>query len=93
MSYIATQPTGLLCRFSSITDCVTVYNMTEEEYIEYCAERAREEARRNLQNHYFVKPFAMVLEDTLGVNMTQIEWERMLREMGYEGEIPKLVFD
>jgi len=38
--YIARQPNGLLCRFSTVVDCVTVYNMTEEDYIELCAEEA-----------------------------------------------------
>ena len=33
-AFIARQPNGLLCRFSSVVDCVTDYNMTEEEYIE-----------------------------------------------------------
>ena len=44
-AFIARQPNGLLCRFSSVVDCVTDYNMTEEEYIEMCAEKARKEAR------------------------------------------------
>lgn len=42
-AYIARQPNGLLCRFSSSVDAVTHYNYSEEEYIELCAERAREE--------------------------------------------------
>lgn len=44
-AFVTRQPNGLLCRFSSIVDCPTHYNMTDEEYIEMCAERAREEAR------------------------------------------------
>jgi len=34
MSYIARQPNGLLCRFSSFVDAVTHINMSEEDYIE-----------------------------------------------------------
>jgi len=41
-AFIARQPNGLLCRFSSVVDCVTDYNMTEEEYIEMCAEKKHE---------------------------------------------------
>ncbi|GEM_PF-1935867 len=62
-AFIARQPNGLLCRWSSIVDNLTHYNMTEEDYIEYCAERAREEARHNLQNPHFVKPFQEILDN------------------------------
>lgn len=57
-AFISRQPNGLLCRFSSVVDCVTDYNMTEEEYIEMCAEKARKEAR-DVLDHY-IKPFEMV---------------------------------
>ena len=40
-AFIARQPNGLLCRWSTIVDNITHYNMTEDEYIEYRAERAR----------------------------------------------------
>ena len=89
MSYIARQPNGLLCRFSTIVDAVTHINMTEEDYIEMCAERAREEARRDLEDKRFVKPFDCVLEDTRFDNMTYEEWQGYLKEMGYNGpEMP-----
>lgn len=61
-AFIARQPNGLLCRWSSIVDNITHYNMTEEGYIEYCAELAREGARDNLQNKRFVKPFSEILK-------------------------------
>ena len=44
-AFVVRQPNGLLCRFSTVVDTVTHYNMTEEDYIEMCAEKAREEAR------------------------------------------------
>lgn len=89
MSYIARQPNGLLCRFSTVVDAVTDINMTEEEYIELRAERAREEARRDLEDKRFVKPFDCVLEDTRFDNMTYDEWQGYLKEMGYNGpEMP-----
>ncbi len=90
MSFIARQPNGLLCRFSSVVDCVTDYDMTEEDYIEMCAERAREEARRNLKDKRFVQPFDRVVNETLGNNITQKEFENLLENMGYAGEVPKL---
>lgn len=37
--------------------------MTEEEYIEYCAEKAREDARFELEhNPRFIRPFSEILE-------------------------------
>jgi len=89
MSYIARQPNGLLCRFSSMVDAVTHINMSEEDYIEMCAERAREEAKRDLEEKRFVKSFDRVLEDTRFDNMTYDEWQGYLKEMGYDGpEMP-----
>ena len=38
---IARQPNGLLCRHSTVVDCVTDYNMTQEEF-----ERILEEMNR-----------------------------------------------
>lgn len=62
-AFIARQPNGLLCRWSSIVDNITHYNMTEEEYIEYRAERAREDARFELEhNPRFIRPFSEILE-------------------------------
>lgn len=62
-AFIARQPNGLLCRWSSIVDNITHYNMTEEEYLDYRAERAREEARHELEhNPRFVRPFSEILE-------------------------------
>lgn len=88
-SYIARQPNGRLCRFSTVVDAVTHINLTEEDYIELCAERAREEARRDLEDKRFVKPFDRVLEDTRFDNMTYDEWLGYLKEMGYnEPELP-----
>lgn len=62
-AFIARQPNGLLCRWSSIVDNITHYNMTEEDYIEYCAEKAREQARFELEdNPRFIRPFSEILE-------------------------------
>jgi len=82
-AYIARQPNGLLCRFSSVVDAVTHYNYSEEEYIELCAEKAREEARRNLQDPHFIEPFDRVVDDVRFDNITYEEWVKQAGEMGY----------
>jgi hypothetical protein len=58
-SFIAKQPNGLYCRFSSIVDCPTHWNMTEEDYIEYCIEIAIDDAKFTLKN--YVQPCCMSL--------------------------------
>lgn len=79
-AFIARQPNGLLCRFSSVVDTLTHYNMTEEEYIEYCAEKAREDAKWLLEHN--VKPFNLVIKEFRPMNMSVEEFNAYLREMG-----------
>ena len=79
-AFIARQPNGLLCRFSTVVDTVTHYNMTEEEYIEMCAEKAREEARDVINN--YLKPFELVKDYFRPNNMTEQQFEEILNEMG-----------
>ena len=81
-AFISKQPNGLYCRFSTVVDCPTNWNMTEEDYIEICAERAREEARYTLKNR--LRPFEEVLENFSPVNMTEEEFNNLLKEMGVE---------
>lgn len=83
-AFIARQPNGKLCRFSTIVDTVTHYNMTEEDYIELCAERAREEARRNLTQEasWFIRSFEDVKAYFRPGNDTPEQFLAYLREMG-----------
>lgn len=83
-AFIARQPNGLLCRFSTVVDTVTHYNMTEEDYIEMCAEKAREEARDVIKN--YIRPFDEVKEYFVDNNMTEQEFEEILNEMGMESK-------
>lgn len=81
-AFISRQPNGLLCRFSSVVDCITHYNLTEEEYIEMCAERAREEARETIEQ--YLEPFERVLNETRIGNIKKEDWERIKKEMSEE---------
>ena len=56
--------------------------MTEEEYIEMCAEKAREEARDVLEN--YVKPFEWVKERFWPNNNTIEEYDQLLKALGDE---------
>jgi hypothetical protein len=81
--YIARQPNGLLCRFSKIVDCVTDYNMTEEDYINLCIERSKEEAIKEAEDvlKRWMHPFEDVLEDTKPYNITNDELREQFKEM------------
>ena len=81
--FIARQPNGLYCRFSTVVDCPTHWNLTEEDYAELCAERAREEAREILKHH--VRPFGEVEDRFMPVNMTNKEFQEFLKEVGDRG--------
>lgn len=78
-AFIAKQPNGLYCRFSTIVDCPTDWNMTEEDYIELCAEKAREEAKYTLKHH--LRPFDWVRKYFYPMNMTEEEFETCMKEM------------
>ena len=83
-AFIAKQPNGLYCRFSGVVDTVTDYNLTEEDYINMCVERATkraiEDAKYTLKHD--VMPFENVKDDFFPNNNTIEEFEDMLREMG-----------
>lgn len=81
-SFVARQPNGLLCRFSTIVDTVTHYNMTDEEYIEMRAEMARDDARETITK--YLRPFDWVKDYFVPNNMTEEEFEKILKEMSTE---------
>lgn len=78
-AFISRQPNGLLCRFSTIVDCITHYNMTEEEYIEMETEKAREAAIDVINN--YLRPYELIDEYFVPNNMTQEEFESIKKEM------------
>lgn len=78
-SFIARQPNGLYCRFSTVVDCPTHINMTREDYINYCMERAKEEAEDVLDNH--LRPFNWVEKYFYPANMTEEDFKSCLVKM------------
>ena len=81
-SFIAKQPNGLYCRYSDIVDNITHHNMTEEDYIELCVERAKEEARITLEQ---ARPFKRVLEALYPATKRDLKgMNKILKECGCE---------
>lgn len=84
--FIAKQPNGLYCRFSTVVDTITHMNMTEEDYINYCVERAKEQAEREAKDvlKHYVHSFDEVKNSFYPGNNTIEEFNEMLHEMGDE---------
>lgn len=80
-AFIAKQPNGLYCRFSTIVDTVTHWNMTKEDYLNnYTGTvRDREVAQDTLDN--YLQPFDEVLERFVPNNMTIEEFEELVVKM------------
>lgn len=84
-AYIARQPNGKLCRFSSVVDTVTDWDMTEQEYIDMCKECAESEAKYTIK--HYCRPFEDVIRDFVPRNETRREFKEHVRKSGYTGNL------
>ena len=82
-TYFAKQPNGLYCRFSSVVDSITHYNLTKEDVINYFVEKAKEEADYMLEHR--LHTFEEVVDDCMPFNNTIEEIDQYVKEMGQEG--------
>lgn len=80
--FISRQPNGKLCIFSSVVDCPTAWDLTDDEYIELRMEEARKKALETLTSD--LKDFNEVIGYFLPNNMTQKQFNGILYKMGYE---------
>lgn len=81
-AFIAKQPNGLYCRYGIVVDNITHYNMTEEDYIEFYVERAKEEAREILK---LAAPFDEVVSALHPVTKRDLRgMNKILKECGSE---------
>lgn len=94
-AFVAKQPNGLLCRFSTIIDCCTHYDMTEQDYIDVCVERAiekaKEEAKDVLKN--YIKDYSMVIDYFSPNNQTYEEFIEEAKSVGANDDMIKLIND
>lgn len=83
MSFIARQPNGLLCRHSSVVDCVTDYNMTDKECIDLQAQRAKERAERDTRIilEKYLQGIEEVKESFIPNNMSKKNFNKILKDM------------
>lgn len=78
-SFISQQPNGLFCRFSSVVDCVTDYNMTRRDYILSHISDSAEDAAYRLDHH--LRPYELVEEHFCPREMTMEEFQKIQDEM------------
>lgn len=80
--FIARQPNGLICRHSTVCDCITDYNMTEEQYINWCEKErgiSREESVDTINN--YMRDFSEVPEWYCPNNMSVEQFLKIWEEM------------
>ncbi|MBO5970095.1 MAG: hypothetical protein J6S14_16575 [Clostridia bacterium] len=94
-AFVAQQPNGLYCRFSSVVDTVTHWNMTFDEYVEQVQMkrygRSHEEAvveAHDIINNY-IQPFQEIINRFRPINDTVEEFNGILSEMGSEVQLNK----
>lgn len=64
--FVSKQPNGLYCRFSSVTDCPTAWNMTREDYINMKMQEAKEDAEDVfLETVFIIVDVAVLIYGTL----------------------------
>lgn len=73
------QPNGLYCIFSNTSDMPEMFNITREEYIDLCIERARKNAEHTLDHAY---PFTEIINSFTTNNMTEEEFNIFLISVG-----------
>lgn len=86
--FIANQPNGLYCRFSTVVDTVTHWDMTKEDYVKVIMERgyneeyAKKEAEEVIND--YLRPFRRVLESFRPINDTVEEFTQWVKSVGYK---------
>ena len=77
-AFFCKQPNGLYCMFSTVVDCPTHYNMTEQDVIDLYVAQAKEQAKYDLE--YRLRPFEQVIDSFIPGNMTQEKFDKFLEE-------------
>ena len=79
--FIAKQPNGLYCRFSTVVDCPTDWNMTEEDYLSNITGTVPNRDTGEEVLSYHLRDFSEVLDYFIDNNMTKEEFDKLVIEM------------
>lgn len=80
-SFISQQPNGLYCRFSTVVDCPTHWNMTREDYLNNVTGTILNPQDDEEILKYFLRPFEEVTENFVPNNMTIDEFNEVIELM------------
>ncbi len=89
--FIAKQPNGKYCRFSTVVDCPTHINMTFQDYVKVIMERgyqrwkAEEKAKDIFDNYIY--DFQEVIDRFVPNNMSNKEFKECINKMKDENGI------
>ncbi|PAD85071.1 hypothetical protein CHH57_01810 [Niallia circulans] len=81
-AFISKQPNGLYCRFSTVVDCPTHWNMTREEYLSNVTGTVRDKEEGELILQDYLRPFSEVIERFVPNNMREEKFDNLLQMMG-----------
>lgn len=90
VGFIARQPNGLYCRFSTILDCPTHINMSEEDYLNNVTGTVKNRDEGKVILEQYLQPFSEVEERFIPNNMTERSFQVLLdkvnddNQLGYE---------
>ena len=87
-AFYSRQPNGLICRFSTICDCPSDWNMTDEDFKRWFVEQAKESAEIRAEQILKgeLRPFEDVITYFGSGNMSDDDFQDFLQDVGYEGE-------
>lgn len=88
-AFIAKQPNGLYCRFSTVVDTITHYNMTFDDYVndvQICRYgRSRQEAEAEARDtiEHYLRSFQEIIDSFVPRTKLGKSSTNFLEEMGY----------
>lgn len=83
--YIAKQPNGKYCVFSTVVDTVIGSDFTKEEVINFCIEEDMQAIKRNIESEVkHAYDFSKVVRDFTSNNETQEEFNEFCKKVGWK---------
>ena len=80
-AFISKQPNGLYCRFSTVVDCPTHWNMTRNDYLNNVTGTVLNPQEGEEILKYYLRPFEEVTEYFVPNNMTIDEFNEIIELM------------
>lgn len=79
-AFYCLQPNGLYCRFSTVLDCPTDYNLTVYDIVSKCVRDTIRDVKDMIENG--LEPFEEIQENFAPINMSVEQFKDILTKMG-----------